>query len=98
MRAQRRGLVVTTSSNGITGPTFVSAFSAAKFGVLGYTESLAPDEAPFGMRTMLMDPGFFRPELCPAMIRRCGPFATSRRVAFDSKRRFEDSLRCVYIL
>src|SRR3954468_12593453 len=64
MRAQRRGLVVTISSTGgIAGQPFVSAYAAAKFGVEGWIESLAPEVAPFGIRTMLVDPGFFRTEL-----------------------------------
>lgn len=64
MRAQRRGLVVTISSTGgISGQAFVSAYSAAKFGVEGWMESLAPEVAPFGIRTMLVEPGFFRTEL-----------------------------------
>jgi len=64
MRKQRRGLVVTISSTGgITGQAFVSAYSAAKFGVEGWMESLAPEVAPFGIRTMLVEPGFFRTEL-----------------------------------
>src|SRR5206468_9379953 len=64
MRAQRRGLVVTISSTaGIAGQAFVSAYSAAKFGVEGWVESLAPEVAPFGIRTMLVEPGFFRTEL-----------------------------------
>ena len=64
MRAQRRGLVVTISSiAGITGQAFVSAYTAAKFGVEGWMESLIPEIAPFGIRTMLVEPGFFRTEL-----------------------------------
>ena len=64
MRAQRRGLIVTISSTGgIAGQAFVSAYSAAKFGVEGWIESLAPEVAPFGIRTMLVEPGFFRTEL-----------------------------------
>jgi NAD(P)-dependent dehydrogenase (short-subunit alcohol dehydrogenase family) len=64
MRKQRRGLVVTISSTGgIAGQAFVSAYSAAKFGVEGWMESLAPEVAPFGIRTMLVEPGFFRTEL-----------------------------------
>ena len=64
MRARRRGLVVTISSiAGITGQPFVSAYAAAKFGVEGWMESLTPEVAPFGIRTMLVEPGFFRTEL-----------------------------------
>jgi len=64
MRKQRRGLIVTISSTGgISGQAFVSAYSAAKFAVEGWMESLAPEVAPFGIRTMLVEPGFFRTEL-----------------------------------
>src|SRR5580692_2174008 len=64
MRAQRSGLVVVISSTaGITGLEFCSAYAAAKFGLEGWTESLAPAVAPFGIRTMLVEPGFFRTEL-----------------------------------
>src|SRR5206468_12241234 len=64
LRAQRSGLIVTISSTGgITGQAFVSAYSAAKFGLEGWMESLAQEIAPFGIRTMLVEPGFFRTEL-----------------------------------
>src|SRR5881392_1435695 len=64
MRKQRSGLIVTISSTGgIVGQAFVSAYSAAKFAVEGWMESLAPEIAPFGIRTMLVEPGFFRTEL-----------------------------------
>lgn len=64
MRAQRAGLVVQISSTaGISGGEFVSAYAAAKFGVEGWIESLTPEVAPFGIRTMLVEPGFFRTEL-----------------------------------
>jgi NAD(P)-dependent dehydrogenase (short-subunit alcohol dehydrogenase family) len=64
MRRQRSGLVVTISSiAGIVGQEFVSAYCASKFGVEGWMESLALEVAPFGIRTMLVEPGFFRTEL-----------------------------------
>jgi NAD(P)-dependent dehydrogenase (short-subunit alcohol dehydrogenase family) len=64
MRAQRSGLVVAISSTaGIKGQEFCTAYSASKFGVEGWIESLAPEVAPFGIRTMLVEPGFFRTEL-----------------------------------
>jgi NAD(P)-dependent dehydrogenase (short-subunit alcohol dehydrogenase family) len=64
MRGQRRGLVVAISSTaGISGVPFASAYAAAKFGMEGWIESLAPEVAPFGIRTMLVEPGFFRTEL-----------------------------------
>jgi NAD(P)-dependent dehydrogenase (short-subunit alcohol dehydrogenase family) len=64
MRQQRAGLILTISSTaGIAGLLFCSAYAAAKFGVEGWMESLAPEIAPFGIRTMLVEPGFFRTEL-----------------------------------
>ena len=64
LRAQRSGLVVAISSTaGIVGQEFCTAYAAAKFGIEGWIESLAPEVAPFGIHTMLVEPGFFRTEL-----------------------------------
>ena len=64
MRAQRSGLVVSISSTaGIVGQEFCTAYAASKFGVEGWMESLTPELAPFGIRTMVVEPGFFRTEL-----------------------------------
>jgi NAD(P)-dependent dehydrogenase (short-subunit alcohol dehydrogenase family) len=64
MRQQRSGLLMTISSTaGISGGMFCSAYAAAKFGIEGWMESIAPEIAPFGVRTMLVEPGFFRTDL-----------------------------------
>jgi NAD(P)-dependent dehydrogenase (short-subunit alcohol dehydrogenase family) len=64
MRAQRSGLVVTISSTaGLIGQEFCTAYAASKFALEGWSESLTPEVAPFGIRTMLVEPGFFRTEL-----------------------------------
>jgi NAD(P)-dependent dehydrogenase (short-subunit alcohol dehydrogenase family) len=64
MRAQRSGLVVAISSTaGLAGGEFLTAYAASKFAVEGWIESLTPEVAPFGIRTMLVEPGFFRTEL-----------------------------------
>ncbi len=64
MRKQRSGLLLTISSTaGIAGQMFCAAYAAAKFGIEGWMESLTPEIAPFGIRTMLVEPGFFRTEL-----------------------------------
>jgi NAD(P)-dependent dehydrogenase (short-subunit alcohol dehydrogenase family) len=64
MRKQRSGLLLTISSTaGIAGQLFCTAYAAAKFGIEGWMESLAPEIAPFGIQTMLVEPGFFRTEL-----------------------------------
>lgn len=64
MRKQRAGLLITISSTaGIVGGEFLSAYSAAKFGLEGWMESLAIEVAPFGIQSMLVEPGFFRTDL-----------------------------------
>jgi NAD(P)-dependent dehydrogenase (short-subunit alcohol dehydrogenase family) len=64
LRAQRSGLVVAISSTaGIVGQEFCTAYAASKFRVEGWIESLTPEVAPLGIRTMIVEPGFFRTEL-----------------------------------
>jgi NAD(P)-dependent dehydrogenase (short-subunit alcohol dehydrogenase family) len=64
MRKQRAGHVITISSSaGIAGFEFGSAYSAAKFGVEGWMESLQPEVAPFGIHATIVNPGFFRTQL-----------------------------------
>lgn len=45
------------------GQEFCAAYATAKFGVEGFMESLACDVQPFGIRTTIVEPGFFRTEL-----------------------------------
>lgn len=64
MRKQRAGLVLTISSTaGLVGGSFCTGYAAGKFAVEGWMESLASEIEPFGIRTMLVEPGFFRTEL-----------------------------------
>ena len=64
MRAQRSGQVITvTSLAGLIGQEFVAAYAASKFALEGWMESLRFDVAPFGIDTMIVEPGFFRTEL-----------------------------------
>ncbi|MFI5472135.1 SDR family oxidoreductase [Streptomyces cacaoi] len=64
MRGQRDGHVITVSSiAGLVGQEFCVAYAAAKFGVEGWMESLRFDVEPFGIRTTVVEPGFFRTEL-----------------------------------
>jgi NAD(P)-dependent dehydrogenase (short-subunit alcohol dehydrogenase family) len=64
LRAQRAGHVVTISSTaGLIGQEFCTAYAASKFALEGWMESLAPEVAPFGIRTTVVEPGFFRTDL-----------------------------------
>jgi NAD(P)-dependent dehydrogenase (short-subunit alcohol dehydrogenase family) len=64
MREQRSGHVVSISSTaGIVGQEFCSAYAASKFGLEGWMESLRFEIEPFGIHTTIVEPGFFRTKL-----------------------------------
>ncbi|WP_303310966.1 SDR family oxidoreductase [Hymenobacter sp. BT730] len=64
LRQQRAGLVMTISSTaGLVGFEFGTAYAASKFGLEGWMQSLQAEVAPFGITTMVVNPGFFRTEL-----------------------------------
>lgn len=61
MRAARKGLIVTISSvSGLVSNAGGSIYSASKFAVEGWTEGLAEEVAPFGIRSLVIDPGMMR--------------------------------------
>jgi NAD(P)-dependent dehydrogenase (short-subunit alcohol dehydrogenase family) len=61
MRAQGGGAIVQMSSVGgqVTAPGF-AAYCATKFALEGFTETLRDEVAPFGIHTMIVEPGAFR--------------------------------------
>jgi len=64
MRKQRSGHLISISSTaGLAGFEFCSAYAASKFGLEGWTQSLQPEVAQFGITTTIVNPGFFRTEL-----------------------------------
>ena len=64
MRKQRAGLIVAISSTaGLRGFEFGTAYAASKFGLEGWMESLQMEVQPFGINTIIVNPGFFRTEL-----------------------------------
>jgi NAD(P)-dependent dehydrogenase (short-subunit alcohol dehydrogenase family) len=64
MRQQRSGHIISISSSaGLVGFEFCTAYSASKFGLEGWMESLHAEVAPFGITTTIVNPGFFRTEL-----------------------------------
>jgi NAD(P)-dependent dehydrogenase (short-subunit alcohol dehydrogenase family) len=64
MRRQRSGLVISISSGaGVSGGPSASAYTASKFALEGWMEALTGEVQPFGIRTMIVEPGFFRTEL-----------------------------------
>lgn len=64
MRKQRSGQVITiTSAAGLIGQEFCAAYAPSKFALEGWMESLRFDLEPCGIKTMAVEPGFFRTEL-----------------------------------
>lgn len=61
MRRQRDGHVIAISSGaGLVGFEFSSVYAASKSGLEGWMGALAQEVEPFGIRTTIVNPGFFR--------------------------------------
>jgi NAD(P)-dependent dehydrogenase (short-subunit alcohol dehydrogenase family) len=57
-RSRRSGHIVNvTSGAGVFGLPFISLYSASKFAVEGFSESLSHEVLPFGIRVKLVEPG-----------------------------------------
>jgi NAD(P)-dependent dehydrogenase (short-subunit alcohol dehydrogenase family) len=66
-RKQRRGHFIQVSSiGGRAGATGRAPYSAAKFGVEGFSEVLAAEMAPFGVKVTIVEPGGFRTDFAGA--------------------------------
>ena len=64
LRQQRSGRLVTiTSTAGVVAGAGGSAYAASKFALEGWMEALHHEVEPFGIRTTIVEPGFFRTEL-----------------------------------
>lgn len=63
MRARRAGLIVTISSvSGLVSNSGGAVYSASKFAIEGWMEGFAQELAPFGIRSLLVEPGMLRTE------------------------------------
>ncbi len=67
MRDRKSGLVVTiSSSSGLTSSPGGSIYSASKFALEGWIEGLAQEVAPFGIRSLIVEPGMLRTDFLDA--------------------------------
>jgi len=74
MRAQRGGRIVNVSSlAGLLGVPLMSLYSASKFALEGYSESLRYELRPLGVWVTLIEPGFTRTGLAAATQRAADP-------------------------
>jgi NAD(P)-dependent dehydrogenase (short-subunit alcohol dehydrogenase family) len=69
MRRQRSGIIVNLSSGaGIFGYPGGSAYVSTKFAVEGLSESFRYELEPFGIKVILIEPGFIRTNFANAMV------------------------------
>ena len=69
MRKQRSGRILNISSGtGIFGFPGISAYVSTKFAVEGLSESIAYELEPFGIKVILIEPGFIRTNFSHAMV------------------------------
>jgi len=89
MRAARQGRIFNVSSlAGMRGVAFGSLYCASKFALEGFSESLAQEIAPFGIRVTIVEPGPFRTDFLSAESIRFGAHAVAdyddRRAALQT--------------
>ncbi len=78
MRAARHGRIFNVSSvAGVCGTAFGSLYCASKFALEGFSESLAQEVAPFGIRVTIVEPGPFRTDFLSAGSIRFGAHAVA---------------------
>ena len=78
MRAARKGRIFNVSSTaGMRGLAFGSLYCASKFALEGFSESLAQEIAPFGIRVTIVEPGPFRTDFLSAESIRFGEHAVA---------------------
>jgi len=82
MRAQRSGRILNFSSvGGRIGSTGRAPYSAAKFGVEGFSEAMVTEVAPLGIKVTIFEPGGFRTD-----------FAGSSQTILDIRPEYESTV------
>jgi NAD(P)-dependent dehydrogenase (short-subunit alcohol dehydrogenase family) len=89
MRAARTGLIVTISSaSGLVSNAGGTLYSASKFALEGWIEGLAEEVAPFGIRSLVVEPGMMRTDFLDPRSARHGdipvPDYAEAAAAFDA--------------
>lgn len=86
MRKQRSGHVFNISSmGGLIGMGGAALYSASKFAVEGFSESLAQEVAPFGIHVTLVEPGVLRTDFLDGSSARFGDKGIIDYRAFSAK-------------
>jgi NAD(P)-dependent dehydrogenase (short-subunit alcohol dehydrogenase family) len=86
LRAQRSGAIVQISSmGGQMSFAGFGAYSAAKFALEGATEALAPELVPFGIKTLIVEPGAFRTDFAGGALRHMPMLDAYRDIVGDTR-------------
>jgi NAD(P)-dependent dehydrogenase (short-subunit alcohol dehydrogenase family) len=76
MRSQRCGRIINIGSlGGLVGMPYRAFYSATKYAIEGYSESLSYEVVPFNIKVSIVEPGFFRTGLHHAMAKSSGYIA-----------------------
>jgi NAD(P)-dependent dehydrogenase (short-subunit alcohol dehydrogenase family) len=94
MRRAHRGHIINVSSvGGFVGQAHLGAYNSSKFAVEGFSEALAKELAPLGIRVTIVEPGRFRanwsgqsPAVAPTDIANSTPVGAGRYQPGDSAR------------
>lgn len=94
MRAQRSGHIVMVSSiSGLVGQPVVSSYSASKFALEGWSETLRIETHSLGIRVVLVEPGAFKTDIWSRNVK-VGSFAISPESPNHARaRRFADFVK-----
>jgi NAD(P)-dependent dehydrogenase (short-subunit alcohol dehydrogenase family) len=91
MRRQRSGRILQISSiGGRVGNAGLAIYQAAKFGVSGFTEVLAKEVAPLGIKVTSVEPGGFRTDWAGASMA-YAPFVEGYETTVDQRVQFFQS-------
>ena len=91
MREQGSGAIVQFSSlGGRTSFAGVSAYSAGKFALEGFSEALAAEVGPLGIRVLIVEPGAFRTGLHGGAMRMTEPIAAYDDIVGPVRKMQED--------
>jgi NAD(P)-dependent dehydrogenase (short-subunit alcohol dehydrogenase family) len=87
MRAARRGRIINIGSVlGVIPAAFMGYYSAAKHAIEGYTESLDHELRRFGIRAVVIEPGFMRTRLSSAAMTASGRIAAYQAARSNAER------------
>lgn len=94
MRRQQSGHIIMVSSiNGLMATPVVSSYSASKFALEGWSESLRIETHSLGIRVVLVEPGAFKTDIWDRNVR-VGSFAMTPQAAnHERARRFVQYVR-----